>query len=193
MAATPSQMLALGTPLPRFSLPDTVSGRSFDSETLKDAPASIVAFICNHCPFVVHIRDRLAEFGRFCQERGVRMVAVSSNDVDTHAQDAPTRMAEEAARVGYPFPYLYDESQEVAKAFRAACTPEFYLFDGSARLVYRGQFDDSRPGNGAPVTGADLRAAVEAVLSGRSPSLEQRPSVGCNIKWKPGNAPDYFG
>ncbi len=192
MAATPSQMLALGTALPSFSLPDTVSGQMFDAARLKDAPASIVAFICNHCPFVIHIRDQLAEFGRFCQERGVRMVAVSSNDVDNYAQDAPARMAEEAERVGYPFPYLYDASQEVAKTFRAACTPEFYLFDGSGQLVYRGQFDGSRPGNGVPVTGADLRAAVEAVLAGESPSSEQRPSVGCNIKWKPGNAPDYF-
>jgi peroxiredoxin len=193
MAATPSQMLTLGTPLPSFSLPDTVSGQIFDSARLRDAPASIVAFICNHCPFVIHIRDQLAEFGRFCQERDVRMVAVSSNDVDHYAADGPQRMAEEAARVGYTFPYLYDESQAVAQTFHAACTPEFYLFDGSARLVYRGQFDDSRPGNGVPVTGADLRSALEAVLAGESPSEEQKPSVGCNIKWKPGNAPDYFG
>lgn len=192
MAATPSQMLALGTLLPSFSLPDVVTGQTFDSASLKEARASIVAFICNHCPFVIHIREQLAEFGRYCQERGVRLVAVSSNDVEHYAEDAPERMAEEAQQVGYTFPYLYDESQDVAKAFRAACTPEFYLFDGSGRLVYRGQFDDSRPHNGVPVTGADLRAAVEAVLAGESPSSEQRPSVGCNIKWKSGNAPEYF-
>jgi peroxiredoxin len=191
MVATESQMLELGTPLPAFSLVDTTTGQTLSSDTLRGGSASVVAFICNHCPFVKHIREGLAEFGRYCEEQGVKMVAVSSNDVTTHPADAPQRMAEEARRAGYVFAYLYDESQAVAKAFRAACTPEFYVFDGEGKLAYRGQFDDSRPGNGKPVTGSDLRAAVDALLGGSRPAEQQLPSIGCNIKWRAGNAPHY--
>jgi peroxiredoxin len=190
MALTPSTMLALGTPAPDFHLPDP-DGRVVSRDDFADAPALLVAFICNHCPYVKHIREELARFGRDHRDSGLAMVAISANDVSTHPDDSPAKMAEEAKRVGYVFPYLYDETQAVAKAFRAACTPEFYLFDAERRLVYRGQFDPSRPGNGFPVTGADLRAAVDAVLAGRKVSAEQRPSIGCNIKWKPGNEPDY--
>ena len=190
MAATSSQMLPLGTAMPAFELADTVSGRNVSSAELAGKPA-VVAFICNHCPYVQHLRSELARFGRRCEERGVAMVGISSNDAVMYPQDAPGPMAEEARQQGYVFPYLFDESQEVAKAFRAACTPEFYLFDASGRLVYRGQFDDSRPGNGKPVTGADLVRAVDAVLKGEQPSADQVPSIGCNIKWKKGNAPGY--
>ena len=189
MAAT-SQMLPLGTALPSFTLADAVNGRNVSSAELAGKPA-VVAFICNHCPYVQHLRSELARFGRDSQERGVAMVGISSNDAVTYPQDAPGPMAEEARQHGYVFPYLFDESQEVAKAFRAACTPEFYLFDSAGKLVYRGQFDDSRPGNGKPVTGADLRRAVDAVLKGEQPSSSQVPSVGCSIKWKKGNAPGY--
>jgi thiol-disulfide isomerase/thioredoxin len=188
MAATPSTMLPLGTKLPSFSLPDVVSERTVSSVELTGAPA-VVAFVCNHCPYVKHIRSGLAEFGRFADERGVKLVAISSNDVAGYPQDSPAKMVEEAREAGYTFPYLYDESQDVAKAFRAACTPEFYLFDREGALAYRGQFDDSRPNNGKPVTGKDVRAAVEALLAGGAPSPEQTPSIGCNIKWR--ERPDY--
>lgn len=191
MAQTPSTMLALGTPAPPFRLPD-IAGRPVTLEDFRDAPALVVAFICNHCPFVKHIRAGLASFARDFAGRGAAMVAISSNDAVRYPADAPARMAEEAASAGYTFPYLYDESQEVAKAYRAACTPDFYVFDRGRRLVYRGQFDDSRPGNGKPVTGADLRGAVDAVLSGTPVKAEQWPSIGCNIKWKPGNEPEYY-
>lgn len=183
MAATPSTMLPLGTALPVFELPDTVTGEQIASSTFAGKPL-VVAFICNHCPFVIHIREGLAAFGRFCGESGVGMIAISSNDVAHYPQDGPERMRDEARAAGYTFPYLYDESQDVARVFHAACTPDLYLFDGAGRLVYRGQFDDSRPGNGKPVTGADLRRAVAAVLAGGTPSPEQTPSIGCNIKWK---------
>jgi peroxiredoxin len=176
--------------MPSFALPDAASGRTVSSAELAGKPA-VVAFICNHCPYVKHLRTELARFGRHCQERGVAVVGISSNDAVGYPQDAPGPMAEEARQHGYVFPYLFDESQEVAKAFRAACTPEFYLFDSTGKLVYRGQFDDSRPGSEKPVTGADLRRAVDAVLKGEPPSAEQVPSVGCSIKWKKGNAPDY--
>lgn len=188
MARTPSVMLELGTPLPSFMLPDTVSGRIVSSSELK-APANVVIFICNHCPFVKHIRSELAEFGRECQRKGVAMVAVNSNDVAAYPDDAPEAMAAEAKAAGYTFPYLFDETQGAAKDFRAACTPDLYIFDGRGKLAYRGQFDDSRPGNGLPVTGADARAAVDALLAGRAPKSDQTPSIGCNIKWKPGNEP----
>ena len=191
MAAVPSTMLPLGTELAPFSLPDTTSGQPVSSASLRGAPVAVVAFICNHCPFVKHIRRALAGFGRYCGERGVKVVAISSNDVANYPDDAPERMADEARQVGYTFPYLYDETQEVAKAFRAACTPEFYVFDQQGKLAYRGQFDDSRPNNGKPVTGDDLRAAVDALLAGQRPSLDQKPSIGCNIKWRSGNAPEY--
>lgn len=180
---TPSTMLPLGTPAPDFRLPDT-EGRIVRLGDFAAAPALVVMFICNHCPFVQHIRGALAQFGRDCQARGAAAVAISANDVAQYPQDGPAAMQVEAQREGYTFPYLYDESQAVARAYQAACTPDFFLFDAARRLVYRGQFDDSRPGNSVPVTGADLRAAVEATLAGRPVAGEQRPSIGCNIKWK---------
>jgi peroxiredoxin len=181
--ATPSNMRELGTPMPKFELPDTVTGRNVSSATLAGKPA-VVIFICNHCPYVKHIRDGLAEFGRFCAERGAAMVAISSNDVVTYPDDSPEAMVLEAKQSGYTFPYLFDESQEVARAFDAACTPDLYIYDAQGKLAYRGQFDDSRPKNTEPVTGRDARAAIEALLAGRSPSADQKPSIGCNIKWK---------
>ncbi|MFO7179336.1 MAG: thioredoxin family protein [Pseudomonadota bacterium] len=189
MARTPSTMVPLGTPMPEFSLPDVVSGRTVTSQELAGRP-SVVIFICNHCPFVKHIRTELARFGEFCQDRGVGMVAISSNDVTTYPEDGPEQMAREAREAGYVFPYLFDESQAVARAFRAACTPDLYIFDSEGKLAYHGQFDDSRPGNDVPVTGQDARAAVAALLLGGRPSAEQKPSIGCNIKWKPGNEPE---
>jgi peroxiredoxin len=176
-------MLPLGTPMPQFSLPDAVSGRVVSSAELAGTPA-VVIFICNHCPFVKHIRTGLADFGRYAHQRGVKMVAISSNDIEKYPDDAPPAMAREATEAGYVFPYLFDESQAVAKAFDAACTPDLYIFDAQGKLAYRGQFDASRPGNGVPVTGEDARAAVDALLSGRAPAENQTPSIGCNIKWK---------
>lgn len=181
-------MLPLGTPLPAFRLPDP-SGRVVASGDFAGAPL-LVMILCNHCPYVKHIADDLARFARDYAAKGLAMVAISANDVVSHPEDAPPRMAEEAKRRGYVFPYLYDESQAVAKAFHAACTPEFYLFDREGRLAYRGRFDGSTPGNSVPVTGADLRAAADAVLAARPAAAEQKPSVGCSIKWKSGNAPD---
>ena len=184
-------MLPLGTAAPDFRLPDT-NGKTVSLSDFKGKPL-LVMFICNHCPFVKHIRDGLARLGRDYQPRGAAIVAISSNDVDNYPADAPDRMAAEARSAGYVFPYLYDASQEVAQAYRAACTPDFYLFDKDHRLVYRGQFDDSRPSNGVPVTGGDLREALDAVLAGKPVAANQKPSIGCNIKWKAGNEPDYFG
>jgi peroxiredoxin len=183
MAETASTMLPLGTQAPHFQLPDP-HGKRTSSDDFQSAPALLVAFICNHCPYVKHIRSQFAELAKEYQARGVAVVAISSNDVASFPEDSPEKMAEEIVQAGYTFPYLYDESQDVAKAYRAACTPDFFLFDGNRRLVYRGQFDDSRPKNGLPVTGADLRAALEAVLAGRPVPGDQKPSVGCNIKWK---------
>ena len=188
MADTPSAMLALGTKAPSFRLPDP-QGKIVSSDEFKDTPALLVVFICNHCPFVKHIRSKFAELAREYQARGVAIVGINSNDVESYPEDRPEKMAEEIKQVGYVFPYLYDASQDVAKAYRAACTPDIYLFDRDRRLVYRGQFDDSRPGNGRPVTGADLRAALDAVLAGRPVPADQKPSIGCSIKWKRGNAP----
>jgi thiol-disulfide isomerase/thioredoxin len=156
------------------------------------APALLVAFICNHCPYVKHIRTGLAEFSRQYQAKGLAIVGINSNDVDEYPEDGPEQMAVEATAAGYTFPYLYDATQAVARAYRAACTPDFFLFDANQRLVYRGQFDDSRPGNNAPVTGKDLRAACDAALAGRSIPATQKPSAGCNIKWRAGNEPEYF-
>jgi hypothetical protein len=181
-------MLPLGTPLPHFSLLDTVSGKLVESTLLAGKPG-VVIFICNHCPFVRHIREGLADFGRFCRDKGVPIVAISSNDVGTHPDDGPEKMTLEARSAGYVFPYLYDETQAVARAFDARCTPDLYIFDSAGGLAYRGQFDDSRPGNGIPVTGRDARAAVEALAIGRQPPIDQKPSIGCNIKWKPGREP----
>jgi len=191
MAETPSTMLPLGTKAPPFRLPDP-NGKIVSSDDFKNAPALLVAFICNHCPFVKHIRSKFAEVAKEYQERGVGIVGINSNDIVFSPNDSPEKMAEEVKQIGYVFPYVFDESQEVAKAYRAACTPDLYLFDRDKSLVYRGQFDDSRPGNGRAMTGADLRAALEAVLTGHPVSTNQRPSIGCNIKWKNGNAPDYF-
>jgi peroxiredoxin len=183
-------MLALGTRAPDFSLPD-YDGRQHALQDMAAAPALLVAFICNHCPFVRHLRNEFAAFAREYRARGLAVVAINSNDLDAYPQDGPDAMRAEAAEFGYEFPYLVDATQAVAKAYHAACTPDFFLFDAQRRLVYRGQFDDSRPGNGRPVTGADLRAAVDRTLAGDVPSPDQSPSLGCNIKWRPGNEPDY--
>lgn len=184
-------MLPLGTRLPAFSLPST-TGETVSDQSLGGARGVLVMFICNHCPFVKHLRSALAEFGKECQELGVAVVGISSNDVTGYPDDSPEKMRAEAEAAGYTFPYLYDSDQSVAREFKAACTPDFYLFDGNRQLVYRGQFDASRPGNGKPVTGSDLRAAVQAMLAGKPPIVEQRPSIGCNIKWIPGQEPEYF-
>lgn len=192
MALTPSTMLPLGSKAPAFRLPDT-DGAMVSLDDFADAPALLVMFICNHCPFVKHVRDELAKLGKEYVEKGVGVVGISANDVVSHPDDSPKRMAEEKKAAGYSFPYLYDESQEVAKAYQAACTPDFYVFDRNKTLYYRGQLDASRPGNNIPVTGQDLRAALDAVLVGLPAPEPQKPSIGCNIKWKPGNAPSYFG
>lgn len=193
MVRTASTMLALGTPAPEFSLPDVVSGTTISLANYGDAPALLVIFMCNHCPYVKHVADPMAQLVREYQARGVAVVGISANDVEEYPEDSPEHMVEEAKRRDYSFPYLYDETQEVAKAYQAACTPDFYVFDKDHRLAYRGQMDDSRPSNGIPVTGQDLRAALDAVLAGRPVTRNQRPSLGCNIKWKPGNEPEYFG
>jgi peroxiredoxin len=184
-------MRPLGIQAPEFRLTDT-GGRTVSLADFKDAPALLVAFICNHCPFVQHIRQELARLAREYQARGVAIVGINANDASRYPDDSPARMAEEVKAAGYTFPYLFDETQEVARAYRAACTPDFFLFDAGRRLVYRGQMDDSRPGNGLPVTGKDLRAALDAVLSDRPIPAAQKPSMGCDIKWKPGNEPDPF-
>jgi peroxiredoxin len=191
MARTPSQMLPLGTLAPEFSLPDP-DGASHSLDDAAGSRAYLIMFICNHCPFVKHVADELARLGRDYQDKGVAVFAINSNDVSSHPADAPDKMKEEAAARGYTFPYLLDEDQRVAKAYEAACTPDFYVFDGDRRLVYRGQLDGSRPDNGVPVDGADLRGALDAALAGEPVSPDQVPSLGCNIKWKPGNEPAYF-
>src|SRR5580765_2639953 len=184
MALTYSKMMALGSAAPQFSLPDT-TGKTVSLADFKDAPALLVMFICNHCPYVKHVRQGLQRLGRDLQARGVAVVGINSNDVAAYPDDAPDKMRSEKRDAGYTFPYLFDETQAVARAYRAACTPDFFLFGKDRRLVYRGQMDDSRPGNDRPVTGGDLRAAVEALLAGRPIPADQRPSMGCNIKWKP--------
>lgn len=184
-------MLPLGIRAPDFDLPDT-DGRMVSLADFSGSPALLVIFLSNHCPYVKHLRSSLAQLAREYHPRGVGVVGIASNDVERYPADAPEMMAREKATVGYPFPYLYDESQQVAKAYQAACTPDFFLFDAAHELVYRGQYDDSRPDNGRPVTGRDLRAALAAVLAGHPVPPEQRPSIGCNIKWKPGNEPEYF-
>jgi peroxiredoxin len=185
-------MLELGTQAPDFSLPDVVSGRTISPGTFKGDKALLVMFICRHCPYVKHVQKELARLGMDYRDRGVGVVAISSNDVATHPEDAPQSLKEMAGDLGFTFPFCYDESQAVAKAYTAACTPDFFLFGGKRRLVYRGQLDDSRPDNGVPVTGRDLRAALDAVLAGRPVDPGQKPSLGCNIKWRPGNEPRYF-
>ncbi len=188
MAAINSTMLPLGTRAPSFALPDP-EGTVHALDGAASAPATVVLFICNHCPYVKHIRRELAAVTKRLIDRGAAVFAIQSNDVDSYPDDSPARMAEEARTFGYSFPYLYDESQDIAKAYSAACTPDIFVFDRDLRLVYRGQFDDSRPSNGRPVTGADLESAVTAVLDGRPVAADQRPSIGCSIKWKPGNEP----
>jgi peroxiredoxin len=192
MAETPSTMLALGTQAPPFRLPDT-EGRLVDLAGLAGAKALLVMFLCPHCPFVRHVRAEIAKLVRDYAPRGLAAVAIMSNDVAQYPQDGLEGMRREKLEVGYTFPYLFDETQEVAKAYRAACTPDLFLFDADRRLVYRGQLDGSRPGNTVPVTGSDLRAALDAVLGGQPVDPRQRASIGCNIKWKPGHEPDYFG
>ena len=184
MAATPSSMLALGTPAPPFSLPDAVSGRIVSSDDFAGAPGLLVMFICNHCPYVKHVRSVLAVLAREYQARGLGVVGINSNDFAAYPDDSPDKMRDEAKSAGYTFPYLVDETQEVARAYQAACTPDFFLFDKERKLAYRGQLDGSRPGNPVPPSGADLRAALDAVLSGSAVPADQKPSLGCNIKWK---------
>ncbi len=191
MVKTASTMLPLGTAAPDFSLPN-VDGRVVSLKDFKGSKGLLVAFICNHCPFVVHIRSEFAKFAREYQAKGIAIVGISSNDAAAFPADGPDKMKAEAASAGYAFPYLFDETQSVAKAYRAACTPDLFLFDGNQKLVYRGQFDDSRPTNGVSVTGAHLRAACDTMLAGRAIEEGQRPSIGCNIKWRPGNEPNYF-
>jgi peroxiredoxin len=183
MSLTPSTMAPLGTPAPKFSLLDT-DGKMVSISDFAKAPALLVAFICNHCPFVKHVQSAFVQLARDYQAKGVAVVAISSNDVKTHPEDSPARMADEKKQAGYTFPYLYDETQHVAIDYRAACTPDFFVYDSERKLAYRGQMDDSRPGNNKPTTGADLRAALDAVLAGKPALAEQKPSVGCNIKWK---------
>jgi peroxiredoxin len=192
MTRVPSNMAPLGMEAPPFSLVDVRTGRSVARDDFRDGTGLLLMFICNHCPFVKHISRALAEFGREYEERGLGIVAISSNDSVAHPADGPAEMKDEAETVGYTFPYCFDATQDVAKAYQAACTPDFFLFDGALRLVYRGQFDASRPGNGIDPTGEDLRVAADAVLAGLEPAPDQTPSVGCNIKWKPGNQPAWF-
>lgn len=193
MAATPSTMVPLGAVAPDFSLPNTNPAHGGPTVRLDDlrGDALVVMFICNHCPFVKHVRAELAAIGRDYAPKGVSVVAICSNNVETHPGDSPEKMTAEAREAGYTFPYLYDQTQEVARAYRAACTPDFYVFDRERRLVYRGQLDDSRPSLPQPVTGKDLRAAIDRALAGKAPLEVQRPSIGCNIKWKPGAEPEY--
>jgi len=188
MVLTPSTMLPLGTPAPDFSLVN-IDGQTVSLADFDDAPALLVIFMCNHCPYVVHVADHLAQLTQEYLARGVAIVGINSNDVANYPADSPEQMVAEADERGYPFAYLYDETQEVAHAYKAACTPDFFLFDAGKQLVYRGQMDSSRPDSGIPITGADLRAALDAVLAGGKPTEEQQPSIGCNIKWKPGNEP----
>jgi peroxiredoxin len=191
MAVTPSTMLPLGTKALSFRLPDT-EGRFVSIDDFRGSPAFLVVFMCNHCPYVKHIRGHLVELVKEYQKRSVDVVGINSNDVSSFPEDSPESMRRVARELGFTFPYLYDESQRIAKAYRAACTPDFFLFGGEKKLVYRGQLDSSRPGNDIPITGRDLRSALDAVLAGKPVTTEQRPSLGCNIKWRAGNEPDYF-
>ena len=184
MALTESNMLSLGTKAPDFTLSDTVSGKRISLKDIQSDVATVVMFLCNHCPYVIHVNEQVVQLAKEYQELGVNFVAISANDVENYPQDAPDKMTIHAKEVGYTFPYLYDESQEVAKAYDAACTPDFYIFNGQNRLVYRGQLDDSRPNSGKPVTGEDLRTALDAALVGRPIAALQKPSAGCGIKWK---------
>jgi peroxiredoxin len=191
MALTASTMLALGTPAPSFELPDVVSGKTISLDTFAGKKALLVMFVCHHCPYVVHVKDELARIGVDYGGRSVGIVAISANDAETHPADSPDGLREMAQQTGFRFPFCYDETQKVAQAYTAACTPDLFLFDKNRKLVYRGQLDDSRPKNDVPVTGSDLRAALDAVLDGKPVSSDQKPSMGCNIKWKAGNEPPY--
>jgi peroxiredoxin len=193
MVKTASTMLALGTKAPDFQLPDAVSGQTISLSTFANQRALLVMFICQHCPFVKHVQSELAKIGKDYHDRGLGIVAISANDITTHPTDSPDHLKTMAETEGFTFPFCYDESQETAKAYTAACTPDFFLFDGDRTLVYRGQLDDSRPGNDKPLNGTDLRAAIDAVLANQPVSAEQKPSIGCNIKWRAGNEPTYFG
>lgn len=184
MAQTPSNMMPLGTPAPVFCLPDTVSGDELCLHEIRGEVATLIMFICNHCPFVVHVQSELVALGRDYLTKGIGVAAISANDVDNYPEDSPDKMKAIASSLGYTFPYLYDETQQVARLYEAACTPDFFLFDKDLKCVYRGQLDDSRPDNGVPVTGKDLRSALDSVLAGEQVSPNQKPSVGCNIKWK---------
>jgi len=193
MASTLSTMLPLGTQAPEFSLPDVVTGKPISLATFRDKKALLVMFICRHCPYVKHIEKELVLIDKDYSGKDIGIVAITSNDPVAYPEDSPSSTKEMAIELGFTFPVCFDESQEIAKAYVAACTPEFYLFDASRRLVYRGQLDDSRPGNNIPVTGRDVRAALDAVLAGKPVNPNQKPGIGCNIKWKPGNEPGYFG
>lgn len=192
MARTPSTMLELGTPAPDFSLPEPATGRTVSLSDFTGKPL-VVVFICNHCPYVLHIAGKLTELAKTYQQSNVEFVAINSNDVSNYPDDSPEKMPAMSERYGFNFPYLFDESQDAAKAYQAACTPDFYLFDADHRLAYRGQFDNARPRNDEPVTGTDLSDAIKALLANMPPLEEQKPSLGCNIKWKSGNEPEYFG
>ena len=192
MTLTPSTMLPLGTEAPDFCLKDIVSGSEFSLATFAGKRALLVMFICRHCPFVKHVKQELAQIGKDYKEKNIGIIAISANDITEYPEDAPDSLKQMAKEEGYTFPYCYDETQKVAKAYTAACTPEFSLFDSERKLVYRGQLDDSRPSNGLPVTGKDLRAAIDATLTDQPVSQHQKPSIGCNIKWKRGNEPSYF-
>ncbi|MGD2134594.1 MAG: thioredoxin family protein [Gemmatimonadales bacterium] len=193
MVATPSTMLELGTKVPDFSLRNAVDDHTVTPADFDDRDGLLVMFICNHCPYVKHVLSEITAIASEYQPKGVGVVAINANDIEAYPQDGPEHMKQLAGSEGWTFPFLLDEDQEVAKKFRAACTPDFYLFDGDHRLVYRGQLDDSRPDSGIPLTGNDLRAALDALLAGKPPLEEQKPSLGCNIKWKKGNEPEYFG
>lgn len=193
MTLTPSTMLSLGTKAPQFSLPDVVSGKTVSLSDFSQKKALLVMFICRHCPFVRHVQKEIARIGQDYREKSIGIIAISANDIKVYPEDAPENLKKQAEDLGFVFPYLYDESQDVAKTYTAACTPDFFLFDKERKLVYRGQLDDSRPGKlWVKVSGHDLRAAIDAVLEGKSVSQKQKPSMGCNIKWKVGNEPDYY-
>ncbi|MGP0128523.1 MAG: thioredoxin family protein [cyanobacterium endosymbiont of Rhopalodia musculus] len=192
MARTPSTMLPLGTKAPDFQLPDVVSGKHISLDTFADKKALLVMVICQHCPFVKHVQNELVKLGEDYVKQGLGIVAISANDISNHPDDSPEKLKAMAQQLRFNFPFCYDESQETTKAYTAACTPDFFLFDSDFKLTYRGQLDDSRPGNDIPVTGKDLRAAIEAILEGKPVNNDQKPSLGCSIKWKPGNEPSYY-
>ena len=193
MVKTASTMLALGTAAPEFQLPDVVSGKTISLETYSKDKALLIMFICQHCPFVKHVQQELSQIGRDYSQQPLGIVAISANDVDNYPDDSPQKLKQMAEELNFNFPICYDETQEVSKAYTAACTPDFFLFDANNKLAYRGQLDDSRPSTDIPVTGVDLRKAIDLVLQGKTVNFTQKPSIGCNIKWKPGNEPEYFG